>query len=205
MLHVINDSSDVAHLNEAVEQFNRQLSPVLKAKQQAVSTDDIKALAKDHGSTITALLKSLSARLVPGLQAELGDVLARLTRVALLGLDQLRPVLKAKSHDLEVQKYNFVRKLITIGQHGVAREIGMEVYASLLASLEHGGGGKETWDLLTAAILNVTICTSEMVMQHMDQFYDLLESALGPMELLLKRLTCVSLSLLHPCTRVPGY
>ena len=68
-------------------------------------TEKLKASSKQHVPVITQVLRTLSARLVPGLPALICEQLCHLACSALDALDVLSCTLKASRLDLEVQRY----------------------------------------------------------------------------------------------------
>eukprot|EP00798_Chlamydomonas_sp_ICE-L_P001706 gene1706-33112_t len=181
-LDALAKSVDVNELQAADAFFVEQLAPLLGTDASDI---DAKALARVHGSTVTRLLKTLGARLTTGVATDVASMLASTSCSALDALDALKPAIKASGHDLEVQRYGFIRKFLVLGLHARAHRVGCDLFKAV--SSVDLGQSKVTDDLRVGVALNIIVCVAELThgRKDVEEPLQLFESTLAPVQLLI--------------------
>ena len=155
--------------------------PLLDACVQQPPITDIVAvrkLAREYGGAVTTALKALSTLLPTSQAANRPDpssaathahaMLAEVACASLDGLDCLRPALKTKGLELEMQRYGFVRRFTSAGLHHHALSQGWKLRGFLQqaargdASSSSGTGtGADLLELQSATTLSLLTSLSE--------------------------------------------
>lgn len=210
-----------------------------KAVTQYIQTDVIEAcslnvsrtaeVAKQHGPIIVKLLRTLTGCLTacaqltsevvksptdPTNQNVIAHALATTASAALDAMDVLRSVMKGGSHELDVQRYNFVRRFLQLGLHQCAFQQGILLVdrtfiegedkpaASVsghidgtepsdgarlkgAAAVQISGGIS---DLQLAAITSLMVCVGEMVSTDQEKTVLILSSCAEPLHLSMSKL-----------------
>ncbi|GLI70087.1 hypothetical protein VaNZ11_014863 [Volvox africanus] len=165
LLVTLDGEVDIEKLRIALHDITTILQPLLEfGRSGKVDGDALRPIARIHGPVVTSLIKSMGARLSPDLEhnPEQLVVFGEAVCLGLNALDVLRPVLKASQHELDVQRYNFVRKLAGYGLHEHALVQGKVLLASAAASPGTVAG---PGDLHIAAVANLLVCYSALVKQ----------------------------------------
>ncbi|GIL44124.1 hypothetical protein Vafri_1659 [Volvox africanus] len=165
LLATLDGEVDIEKLRSALDDITAILEPLLEfGRAGKVDGDALRPIARIHGPVATSLIKSMGSRLSPDLEHSHEQLLVfgEAVCLGLNALDVLRPVLKASQHELDVQRYNFVRKLAGYGLHEHALVQGKVLLASAAASPGTVAG---PGDLHIAAVANLLVCYSALVKQ----------------------------------------
>jgi hypothetical protein len=161
------DSGSAPKQQQGCQQALRLMKTLLEASRASGDAAAIRALAKEHGSSVMQLIKAMSARLVvqqPPLALELAEQFADVACAALEGLEALRTVLKgSKQLELEKQGYAFVRRFVALGLHAHALRQAWSLHRLLLPSSGAPDEGKsqDLRDLQAGAICSLMVSLAE--------------------------------------------
>ncbi|EFJ43479.1 separase [Volvox carteri f. nagariensis] len=184
-LTILAEELDIEKLKLALLDINVLLEPLLDlGRVGKVNAEALRPVARSHGSVVTSLLKSMGCRLSPDSKHshDLMLVFGDAASLGLNALDCLRPVIKTSQHELDIQRYNFVRKLAGHGLHEHAMVQGKVLLASAATSPGTITGPS---DLHIAAVANLLVCYSALVKQGASRAEALWRDIHGPVDSLL--------------------
>ncbi|GFR39900.1 hypothetical protein Agub_g405 [Astrephomene gubernaculifera] len=186
LLAVLETETKVGELKEALSGIQLFLEPLLVlGSASQPNAEALRPVARTTGPLVTRLVKCMGNRLVPALRQS-PEQLRILSEAACLGLDALdclHPVIKASRHELDVQRYNFVRKLAALGLHDLAMEQGKVLHTSAASG---PGSVAGPGDLHIAAVANLLVCYCELVHLDPTQALALWKDVYGPVDGLLR-------------------
>eukprot|EP00198_Chlamydomonas_reinhardtii_P000240 XP_001689575.1 separase, cell cycle protease [Chlamydomonas reinhardtii] len=180
-LATVEESSDVRKLQDALGTLHELLAPLLALRDGSV--DALRPIAKTCGPVVTRLVKSTGCRLGSELRgSQVADILGDAACLGLNALDCLRPVIKASGHELDTQRYGFIRKLAALGLHERALEQGRVLHAAVAAHPSNAGAPAE---LQVAAVANLLLCYGELAQRDPYRSEELWQGIGAPVESLL--------------------
>lgn len=185
LLGILDTETDVEKLRSALHDVVVLLEPLLElGRTGKLAVDALRPVARTQGPVVASLVKSMGLRLSPDLKHTheqllvFGDAVS----LGLNALDCLRPVLKASQHELDVQRYNIVRKMAGHGLHEHAMVQGKVLLSS---AAENPGTVAGPGDLHIAAVANLLVCYSALVKQGAKRAEVLWKDIYGPVDHLL--------------------
>lgn len=115
---------------QALADVRAYLDPVLKAArlQQENPTASSQRLAKSHSTFVVNLLRVSLAKIT---SEQLQTAYIELASLGLEGLSVLRSSLKGRPHEVEVQRYMLIRKLLSLSCHQQALQQSCLLYNAL--------------------------------------------------------------------------
>ncbi len=118
---------------QALADVREYLDPVLKAArlQQRNPTAGSQRLAKSHSTFVVNLLRVSLAKITSEQPPALQGAYIELASLGLEGLSVLRSSLKGRPHEVEVQRYMLIRKLVSLACHQQALQQSCLLYNAL--------------------------------------------------------------------------
>jgi len=118
---------------QALADVRAYLDPVLKAArlQQENPTASSQRLAKSHSTFVVNLLRVSLAKITSEQSPALQTAYIELASLGLEGLSVLRSSLKGRPHEVEVQRYMLIRKLLSLSCHQQALQQSCLLYNAL--------------------------------------------------------------------------
>ncbi len=118
---------------QALADVREYLDPVLRAArlQQRSPTASSQRLAKSHSTFVVNLLRVSLAKITSEQSPALQTAYIELASLGLEGLSMLRSSLKGRPHEVEVQRYMLIRKLVSLACHQQALQQSCLLYNAL--------------------------------------------------------------------------
>lgn len=126
---------------QALDDVREYLDPVLRAArlQQKNPTASSQRLAKSHSTFVVNLLRVSLAKIASEQAPALQTAYIELASLGLEGLSVLRSSLKGRPHEVEVQRYMLIRKLVSLACHQQALQQSCLLYSALCCQCWHTG------------------------------------------------------------------
>lgn len=141
-----------------------QAQLVHEGAKNGSESGSLRQVAKAHGPSVAGCLKAIGPLMNATLPPDSAKLLSQMACTALDALDALRGVLKPKGLDLEVQRYNYVRRMLMLGQHAFAMQAGWVLHQQLQGLLDKAGGAfTEVEDMIRACNLHLLLSASEAI------------------------------------------
>ena len=133
LLDSVASMSEGNAAKKALVDVREYLDPVLKAArlQQRNPTASSQRLAKSHSTFVVHLLRLAHAKITSEQTPALQTAYIELASLGLEGVSVLRSSLKGRPHEVEVQRYMLIRKLVSLACHQQALQQSCLLYNAL--------------------------------------------------------------------------
>lgn len=141
LLDSVASISEASAAEQALADAREYLEPVLTAArlQQRHPTASSQRLAKSQSTFVVNLLRVSLANITSEQSPALQTAYIELASLGLEGLSVLRSSLKGRPHEVEVQRYMLIRKLVSLACHQQALQQSCLLYNALCCQCWHTG------------------------------------------------------------------
>jgi hypothetical protein len=134
ILEAVIDSTSIVELTAAQSQLETFLAPLVEVKDALLSKDSVTSLSSRYGGVLIELLKHTNLSLSRPLESNSLRAYSALTRIALNCLHIIRPALKGRFFEVEVQRYAFLRTLFAHRCYDESIQEAELIFKSILTS-----------------------------------------------------------------------